>query len=201
MNTIATPKFFGGLFGKSGSDFDGGNAKFVTYSGLFSNLAIDESCLGVVNVGEGEKQNVLRVGDVLFTGSSETPEEVAYSSVVTKDLGDVYLNSFCFGYRMDDAGMLNPEFAKHLFRSSWVRKQLIKTAMGVTRFNVSKERMKRVQIIIPDVDTQKKIANVLDKFLTYTTGLSNGLPAEIKLRQQQYEYYRDKLLSFKPISD
>ena len=189
--------FFGGLTGKTSDDFDGGNAKFVTYSGLFNNLAIDESCLGVVNVGEDEKQNALRAGDVLFTGSSETPEEVAYSSVVTKDLGTVYLNSFCFGYRMDNARVLDPEFAKHLFRSKWVRKQLVKTAMGVTRFNVSKERMKRVEIVIPDISTQRRIAVSLDKFWLYVTGLSDGLPAEIKLRQQQYEYYRDELLSFK----
>lgn len=189
--------FFGGLTGKTSDDFDGGNAKFVTYSGLFNNLAIDESCFGVVNVGEDEKQNTLRVGDVLFTGSSETPEEVAYSSVVTKDLGTVYLNSFCFGYRMDNARVLDPEFAKHLFRSKWVRKQLVKTAMGVTRFNVSKERMKRVEIVIPDISTQRRIAGSLDKFWLYATGLSDGLPAEIKLRQQQYEYYRDELLSFK----
>ena len=189
--------FFGGLTGKTSDDFDGGNAKFVTYSGLFNNLAIDESCLGVVNVGEDEKQNALRAGDVLFTGSSETPEEVAYSSVVTKDLGTVYLNSFCFGYRMDNARVLDPEFAKHLFRSKWVRKQLVKAAMGVTRFNVSKERMKRVEIVIPDISTQRRIAVSLDKFWLYVTGLSDGLPAEIKLRQQQYEYYRDELLSFK----
>ena len=193
--------FFGGLTGKSSVDFDGGNAKFVTYSGLFNNLAINENCLDSVSVGENERQNTLRVGDVLFTGSSETPDEVAYSSVVTKDLGVVYLNSFCFGYRMDDSSVLNPEFAKHLFRSRWVRKQLMKTAMGVTRFNVSKERMKKVKIIIPDNDTQKEIANILDKFLLYTTGLSGSLPAEIKLRQQQCEYYRDELLSFKVISD
>lgn len=189
--------FFGGLTGKTSDDFVDGNDKFVTYSGLFNSLSIDQDCLSSVNVGQNEKQNQLRVGDILFTGSSETPEEVAYSSVVTKDLGTVYLNSFCFGYRMDNARVLDPEFAKHLFRSKWVRKQLVKTAMGVTRFNVSKERMKRVEIIIPDISTQRRIAVSLDKFWLYVTGLSDGLPAEIKLRQQQYEYYRDELLSFK----
>ena len=110
---------------------------------------------------------------------------------------DIYLNSFCMAFRTHDKILL-PEFAKHLFRSRSVRKQLIKTAMGVTRFNVSKERMKRVEIPIPPIAIQEQIADILDKFSAYTTSLTDGLPAEIELRQKQYGYYRDKLLSFTP---
>lgn len=168
----------------------------MTYTGLFNNLSINENCLADVRINPGEKQNVLRSGDVIFTGSSETPDEVAYSSVMTKSFNeDVYLNSFCIGYRACD-GLLLPEYAKHLFRCKYVRKQLVKTAMGVTRFNVSKERLKRVRIYIPPIEAQRDIASILDKFSTMTISLIDGLPAEIKLRRQQYEYYRDKLLSF-----
>ena len=67
----------------------------MTYTGLFNNLSINENCLADVRINPGEKQNVLRSGDVIFTGSSETPDEVAYSSVMTKSFNeDVYLNSF-----------------------------------------------------------------------------------------------------------
>ena len=53
------------------------------------------------------------------------------------------------------------------------------------------------EFTIPSLNAQQKIVEVLDRFSSITTSLTNGLPAEIKLRQQQYEYYRDELLSFK----
>lgn len=52
------------------------------------------------------------------------------------------------------------------------------------------------EVFIPDRTTQDKIASLLDYFDIYINSLSSGLPKEIKLRKQQYEYYRDKLLSF-----
>ena len=54
---------------------------------------------------------------------------------------------------------------------------------------------------LPPLKIQQEIVNILDKFNALVSDISTGLPAEIKLRQQQYEYYRDKLLSFKPIGD
>jgi type I restriction enzyme S subunit len=92
--------------------------------------------------------------------------------------------------------MLRPEFAKHLFRSNALRKQIIKTANGVTRFNVSKGRLAKVVFPVPSPEEQDKIANVLDNFYALVNDLSVGLPAELKTRRKQYEYYRDKLLKF-----
>ena len=77
-----------------------------------------------------------------------------------------------------------------------MRKQIGKTASGVTRFNVSKQRFGQIDVPVPDLSIQSEIADVLDKFESLTYDLTSGLPAEIKARQQQYEYYRDTLLSF-----
>lgn len=73
----------------------------------------------------------------------------------------LYLNSFCFGFRLNDTSLLLPEFSKYLFRSEALRKQIIRTASGVTRFNVSKEKMKKVRIPIPPLSFQNEIVRIL----------------------------------------
>ena len=190
--------FYGGLSGKSKKDFGMGDAKFITYMNVYSNIAIDTSMAETVNVSKDEKQNSIQYGDVLFTGSSETPEECGMSSVVTENVSEpIYLNSFCFGFRINDISVFDVHFLKHLFRGSMLRNQIVKTANGVTRFNVSKKKMADVTIPIPPIEEQRRIVSILDRFETLTTDLQSGLPAEIAARHRQYEYYREKLLTFK----
>ena len=182
--------FFGGLTGKTKEDFGVGNSKYVPYKNIFSNIEVDLNNLESVNIGN-EKQNELRVGDILFTGSSEIMEECGLSSVITEEISGIYLNSFSFAFRLNDDIKILPSFSKYLFRDFRIRKQIIKTANGVTRFNVSKEAMKKIEIPIPSIETQEKIVKTLDKFTNYVTELQ----AELQARTKQYEYYRDMLLS------
>jgi len=189
--------FYGGLTGKSKDDFKDGNANFISYMNVYKNPALDLNSTEKVKIAPDEKQRKLEYCDVIFTGSSETPEECAISSVVTKEpQEDYYLNSFCFIWRMKDNSMFNPDFLKHLFRSETLRKKLSKTASGVTRFNVSKKLMESVDIPIPPLEIQNEIVKVLDKFIDLKTELTEKLTAELTARKQQYEYYRDKLLTF-----
>ena len=190
--------FYGGLNGKSKEDFQGGNEPFITYMEVYSNLALKGALENLVRIGAGECQNTVAYGDIMFTGSSETREECGISCVMTEPLKQkVYLNSFCFGYRFDQSDMLLPAFSKYLFRSKNIRAQIIKTASGVTRFNVSKKKMENVIIPIPPLEVQAKIVSILDRFDTLCNDLTQGLPAEIAARRKQYEYYRDKLLTFR----
>ena len=182
--------FFGGLTGKTKEDFGTGNSKYVPYKNIFSNIEVDLNNLESVNIGN-EKQNELRIGDILFTGSSEIMEECGLSSVITEEISGIYLNSFSFAFRLNDDVKILPSFSKYLFRDFRIRKQIIKTANGVTRFNVSKEAMKKIEIPIPSIETQEKIVKTLDKFTNYVTELQ----AELQARTKQYEYYRDMLLS------
>ena len=189
--------FYGGLTGKSKSDFTDGNAKFVTYMNVYSNIAIDTNINDMVKIAAGEKQNKIEYGDVVFTGSSETSDDCGMSSALTTQPNeDLYLNSFCFGFRLHDKTILLPDFMKFLFRSENVRKQIVKTASGVTRFNVSKKRFGEVAIPVPPIAEQQRIVTILDKFEKLVNDILEGLPAEIAARRQQYEYYRDKLLAF-----
>lgn len=185
--------FYGGLSGKNKDDFVQGNSKYITYMNVFSNIEIDFGMTEMVNIEAGEKQNSVAYGDIIFTGSSETMEECAMASVVTTEIGEeVYLNSFCFGFRLNTPEILLPDFSKHLFRSYNVRRQLISTASGVTRFNVSKKKMADVLIPIPEIDVQKKIIEILDSF----NELIENLETEYIGRKTQMDFYLRKLLDF-----
>ena len=189
--------FYGGITGKSKEDFKEGNAKFITYKNVYANPALQVDVPDRVRIGKKENQRTLEYGDVIFTGSSETPDECGISSVVTtKSDEKIYLNSFCFFFRFNDKTTLLPDFSKHLFRSNNLRYQIGKTASGVTRFNVSKDRMKKVCIPIPPLEVQAEIVRILDTFTELTTKLTTELTTELTNRKKQYEYYRDRLLTF-----
>ena len=183
--------YFGGLTGKTKDDFVDGNAKFITYMNVFANASLDITSTGVVRISDGEKQNKIQKGDILFTGSSETPDEAGMSCVVTEELNeDYYMNSFCFGIRLNNPEQYCLNYLKHILRSSDVRKSISKSASGVTRFNISKARFGKIQIPIPSLEEQTRIVGILD---TFTSAIDN-LKEQIAQRRKQYEYYRDQLL-------
>lgn len=193
-------EIYGGLTGKSKSDFENGNARYVSYKKIFGYLDVHDYPTDYVYISEGERQNKVRYGDVLFTGSSEIADEAGMSSAVTVHFDEsVYLNSFSFGIRFSNSIKIKPEFAKYLFRTHFMRSEIAKTASGVTRFNISKSRFKKilVPIICPNdpeksLAIQSEIVRILDKF----TALTAELTAELNMRKKQYNYYRDQLLSF-----
>lgn len=190
-------KFYGGLKGKTKNDFGSSGARYISYKNVYENISADFTWPDFVQVKEGENQLSLMKGDILLTGSSENMEEAGLSSVVTKEPEEkAYLNSFSICYRLNDPSILNPEFSKYLFRSRLARKQIIRTAQGVTRFNVSKKKLANVSLPIPSLEEQQRIVDILDRFDALTTSLSEGLPAELAARRSQYEYYRDQLLTF-----
>jgi hypothetical protein len=183
---------YGGLTGKGKADFENGNALYVPYKNIFNNIEVDFNNLETVNVSDDEKQYTIKYGDVLFTGSSETAEEAGMSSAVTTKIEQkIYLNSFSFGLRFNDDVELLPEFSKFLFRTLSIRKEIVKSASGVTRFNISKARFKKIKIPIPPLSVQTEIVKILDAL----TALTSELTSELTLRRKQYEYYREKLLS------
>ncbi|HEC1544281.1 TPA: restriction endonuclease subunit S [Campylobacter upsaliensis] len=185
-------EFYGGLSGKTKKDFEKGNAKYISYKNIFTNLAVSFDYNDFVTIQPNEKHHILKLGDVLFTGSSETQSECGISSVVTKQPQEsIYLNSFCFGFRFYNENLFLPDFTKYLFRDETTRQQIIKTANGTTRFNVSKKLMAKVKIPIPPLEIQQKIVDILDAF----TELQAELEAELEARLKQYHYYRNKLLS------
>lgn len=164
---------YGGLSRKSAEDFVQGKP-YVTYKQVFSSIEIDFSQCLQVQITTNEKQNKLQYGDILVTMSSETPEEVGYTAVVaTKDIPECYLNSFCFIYRLFEEQDVDVNFLIYLFNSDVYRKNVVRIAQGITRFNISKTKFKEIALPIPNSkDEQRKIAKVLssvDYQLTYYT--------------------------------
>lgn len=160
----------GGLSGKSAEDFGLGKP-YVTYKQVFDSLEIDTSVCSHVRIEDNEKQNTLQYGDVLVTMSSETPDEVGYTAVVTnKNVPECYLNSFCFIYRLFNKESIDAKFLIYLFSSEAYRAAVVRIAQGITRFNISKTKFKEIELAIPETkDEQQKIATTLasiDKQIT-----------------------------------
>lgn len=170
---------FSGLSGKSGEDFGEGEP-FITYKQIFDSSEIDTMKFALVKIGHNEKQNRAQYGDIFFTTSSETPEEVGYSSVLLNKNVTPYLNSFCFGFRPMSFTMLDPYFAKHLFRSNNYRQQVIKLAQGSTRYNISKNEFLKLVLPIPSNPEQAKIA----EFLTSVDNLIEAKQKQITHAEQ-----------------
>lgn len=153
---------YGGLFGKCAEDFGTGKI-YVTYKQVFDSSEIDPAACLQVRIEDNEKQNTLQYGDVLVTMSSETPEEIGYTAVVTnKNIPECYLNSFCFIYRLFDNESIDVEFLIYLFSSEAYRAAVVRIAQGITRFNISKIKFKEIELAIPETkDEQRKIATIL----------------------------------------
>ncbi len=152
---------FAGLTGKTKSDFGAGGALYVTFMNVMTNVIIDNGSLDRVRVSPKESQNPVIKGDVLFTGSSETPDEVAMCAVQMADVPNLYLNSFCFGFRLRDSREADPLFLAHYFRSPAGREVVKSLAQGSTRYNLSKRSLLAAALRLPTPAEQSAIAHVL----------------------------------------
>ena len=150
---------YSGLSGKSAQDFGSGKP-FITYLNVYSNNVINENEFQYVVIKDDEKQNVAEYGDVLFTLSSETPEEVGIGSVY---LGKekVYLNSFCFGIHITNTEVAFPPYLSYYVSSTAFRKFIYPYAQGSTRFNLCKADFEKASIKLPTLENQKRIYSIL----------------------------------------
>ena len=154
-----------GISGKTSSDFGHGNARFITYMNVYSNAIANPLMVEPIEIDQ--KQNEVKVGDVFFTTSSETPDEVGMSSVLLEKQGTVYLNSFCFGYRPKEK--IDLHYLAFMLRSEVVRKKIIFLAQGISRYNISKNKMMEISVPLPTIEEQSKIGgflNNLDNLIT-----------------------------------
>ena len=146
---------FTGLSGKTKEDFGHGEGKFITYMNVFSNPVADLD--GLESVEIDNKQFQVKAGDVLFTTSSETPEEVGMSSMWLGNADNIYLNSFCFGYRPTIE--FDNYYLAFMFRSAPIRKKFQLLAQGISRYNISKNKVMEMSIPVPSIEEQEKIGS------------------------------------------
>lgn len=154
-----------GLSGKTKDDFGHGQAQFVTYMNVFSNPISNPEMTEPIEIDP--KQNEVEVGDVFFTTSSETPEEVGMSSVLLEKRGKTYLNSFCFGFRPLEK--IDSYYLAYMLRSESAREKIILLAQGISRYNISKNKVMDIAVSLPALDEQKLIGQYfhhLDHLIT-----------------------------------
>ncbi|MHB8181792.1 MAG: restriction endonuclease subunit S [Acidithiobacillus ferrivorans] len=152
---------YGGLTGKTKSDFGSGKAFYITFMNIMSNVIINASEFDMVKIGSNEKQNRVLDNDIFFNGSSETPEEVGLCAVLQTKVENVYLNSFCFGYRLHINESADGLFLAYHFRSNVGRELLKSLAQGATRYNLSKKALLKVAFPLPPLPEQQAIAAIL----------------------------------------
>ena len=166
---------FTGLSGKNKEDFSNGNSNFIPYSSIFNDIILDPSKFEQVDINESENQNLVEKGDIFFTGSSETPDDVGMASVLLDDLKNCYLNSFCFGFRLKSSEEYNPLFLVYYFRSLKFKKELFKLAQGSTRFNISKKELLKKEIEVPSKEDQDYYVNLINNMFAKTKHINTEL--------------------------
>ena len=182
-----------------GKEFFGTGIPFIRYTDVYNNRYLKaENITALVECTPTEMKK-LRVsrGDVLFTRTSETAEDVGWSSVMLEDMGDCVFNGFTIK-ATPKTDYLLPEYCVYCFSTKEFRQHVTSHCAFTTRASLTGKTISEFLLPVPSIDEQQRIADILNKFHTLCTDLSSGLPAEIEARQKQYEYYRDKLLTFTP---
>ena len=175
---------YSGLSGKSADDFGKGKP-FITYLNVYSNNIINEKEYQYVSIEEGEKQNKVKYGDVLFTLSSETPNEVGIGAVYLGE-DEVYLNSFCFGIHIENKKLTYSPYLSFYISSTPFRKFIYPFAQGSTRFNLCKADFEKAKIQLPTLENQKRIYSILNSLTLKAETEKNIL--------KQYELQKQRLL-------
>ena len=193
---------YGGLSGKSKVDFGGGNARYVTFLDVLENVILDIRHTERVHVGLGESQNSVMKGDLLFNASSETPGDLAIGAVMDEQLDNLYLNSFCFGFRIHDKDKYVPLFLAYFFRGNVGRDIMSALAQGATRYNMSKSQFLALGLSIPSCDEQHAITSVLSDMDAEITALEQRWDKTHAIKQgmmQQLLTGRVRLIQSDPI--
>ena len=134
----------------------------------------------------------LEVGDVLFSGTGTIGE----TAVITKEPSNWNIKQGVYTIKPDQTRIV-PQFLRYLLTSEQMKTAYMKKVAGGTVKSIPMAEMRKLLIPVPSIDEQKRIVLLLSRFDTLCNDLKEGLPAEIEARQRQYEYYRDRLLTFK----
>jgi type I restriction enzyme S subunit len=136
-------------------------------------------------------------GNLVIATTSENDEDVCKAVAWLGD-EDIAVSSDACIYKHN----LNPKYVAYFFQTEQFQSQKRQYITGAKVRRVNADNLAKILIPVPSPEEQERIVSILDKFDALTNSITEGLPREIELRQKQYEYYRDLLLSFpKPHSD
>lgn len=189
-------KTYNGLSGLSKDNFEKGNSKYITYKSIFDNNILKSDFTENVDLNN-KSQNEVKKGDLFFTGSSETPEEVGMVSVLSSTVEDCYLNSFCFGFRLNNNYDVNPLFLAYYLRSPIMRNKIMILAQGSTRFNLSKKEILKLKVEIPSISEQQQIIDLFQNVDNKINEISIQTDNFNKFKKGLLQQMFDNILLFK----
>ncbi len=179
---------YAGINGKKGDDFSkeysDGIKSFIPFTNICNNIKIDENQYQYVKIDEKENQNRVKKNDILFLMSSETLDDIAKNSIYLGDEKELYLNSFCKGFRISNQNM-NAEFVNYLFLSTTYRNYFSLVGRGFTRINLKQEFINDAYTLLPKLEEQTAIANFLDDKTT-------KIDQAIAIKQKQIELLKER---------
>ena len=170
------------------------SVRLLNFTDVFNNQYLSNSTPTMIVTASDKKIidcNILK-GDLFITPTSEILDEIGQSAVALENIDNAVYSYHIMRIRIHDTNFLLPEFLNYLFRTSQIKQQIRKNAQGITRFGLTLPRWKSLVIPIPPLSVQTEIVKILDAL----TALTSELTSELTLRRKQYEYYREKLLSF-----
>ena len=170
--------------------------RYLQGTNIHNGIISDNEVLYVNN--EFHKQHIrteLKPDDILVVQSG-TPSHVGECAVV----GEKYSGSNCHALIvMSNGGLCNSKYISYYLHTQNGKKQLKRITTGGTVRHILASAIGKIIVPVPSIEEQKRIVSILDRFDKITNDISEGLPAEIEARRKQYEYYRDKLLSFEEV--
>lgn len=173
---------------------DFGNARFIRITDITEDGCLNSQGAKYINLTADSKKYLLNYGDLLLARTGATYGKTLYFS---SDIPAVYA-SFLIKITLDN-NIISNRFYWHFSKSRlyWEQTEKLVSQGGQQQFNTN--AVSRVNIPAPPLEVQQRIVGILDRFDALCNDITSGLPAEIEARQKQYEYYRDKLLTFKEL--
>ena len=183
-----------------GKDFFGKGTPIINYMDVYKrNKIYSNDLIGLVETTEDEqKRYSIKRGDVFFTRTSETKEEIGKTSVLLDDVEKGVFSGFVLRAR-PITELLLPEYCAYCFETYEFRKNVIRYSTYTTRALTNGTTLSNLKIPVPSIEIQNKIVKILDRFQELLSDTKGLLPLEIEQRRKQYEYYREKLLTFDSI--
>lgn len=176
-------KLYSGLTGKSGDDFKKenhpNNKLYIPFTNIANNKYIKVDDLKAVIINDDDYQKKVKTGDLFFLMSSEGYADIGKNSLLLDSLEEVYLNSFCKGFRLFKIDVYN-KYLNYLLLSSNFRDLIIIGGKGFTRINLKMEKINDLFIIKPEYKHQIEIANYLDN-------KTENIDAQIGLLEKKIE--------------
>ena len=180
-----------------GKNFFGKGTPIINYMDVYKrNKIYSDDLRGLVETTEDEqKRYSIKRGDVFFTRTSETKEEIGKTSVLLDDVEKGVFSGFVLRAR-PITELLLPEYCAYCFETYEFRKNVIRYSTYTTRALTNGTTLSNLEIPVPPIEIQNKIVKILDRFQELLSDTKGLLPLEIEQRRKQYEYYREKLLTF-----